>query len=72
MKVLYWKNFGNIDLNKRGLRNKYGLLIVQPLFLEASRFPIDTSGHCSSTFIFERIWKEESMLCIYQLFDFSP
>lgn len=71
MKGFVLKNFDNVGLNERGgLGNKYGLLIVQPVFLEAFRFHIDTSGHDSLAFIFEITWKGESMLCIYQLFDF--
>lgn len=53
MKGLVLKNFDNVDLKERGLGNKYGLLIGQPVFLEASRFHIDTSGHYSLIFILE-------------------
>lgn len=53
VKSFVLKNFGNVVLDKRGLGNKYGLLIVQPVFLEASSFHSDTSGHYSLTFIFE-------------------
>lgn len=54
MKNFILKNFGNAILNyKDFLANKYGFLMMQPIFVEASSFHSDTRGGHSSTFILE-------------------